>query len=356
MNIDDETKRSSAKIGLPPGSLVYIGEKKTEQTRIEFIGYNDHEVFRKTADNIEQCFFWKEQFDVVWINIDGLHEVDVIERVGKHFNIHALVLEDILHPRQRPKAEDFGKYFYVVVRSLNYDPSQELLEEDQVSLLFGLDYVISFQEQPGDELDPVRDRIASGRFQLKKRKADFVAYSLIDAVVDNYFLILENIGEKIEWLEDELLDHPSRETLQSIHQLKTNLIQLRKSVWPLREVIGTLQRSESNLLRKSTMVYLKDIYDHTIEVIDTIETYRDMVSAMLDIYLSNLSNKMNEVMKMLTIIATIFIPLTFIAGVYGMNFEYMPELRWRWGYFIIWGIMIVIGFGMVFYFRRKKWL
>ncbi|MDZ7377611.1 MAG: magnesium and cobalt transport protein CorA, partial [candidate division KSB1 bacterium] len=197
MNIDDETKRSSAKIGLPPGSLVYIGEKKTEQTRIEFIGYNDHEVFRKTADNIEQCFFWKEQFDVVWINIDGLHEVDVIERVGKHFNIHALVLEDILHPRQRPKAEDFGKYFYVVVRSLNYDPSQELLEEDQVSLLFGLDYVISFQEQPGDELDPVRDRIASGRFQLKKRKADFVAYSLIDAVVDNYFLILENIGEKI---------------------------------------------------------------------------------------------------------------------------------------------------------------
>ncbi len=352
----EETKRSSAKIGIPPGSLVHVGEKKTDQVRIEFIGYNNERVFRETVDRLEQCFSLQEQVEVAWINIDGLHQVDVVERIGQHFNIHALVLEDILHTRQRPKAEDFGRYFYVVLRSLTYEPSQEELVEDQISLLIGPDYVISFQEEPGDEFDPVRDRIASGRFQLKKRKADFLAYSLIDAVVDNYFLILEIIGEKIEWLEDELLNHPSRDTLQSIHQLKTNLIQLRKSVWPLREVIGRLQRSESNLLRKSTTIYLKDVYDHTIEVIDTIETYRDMVSAMLDIYLSNLSNKMNEVMKMLTVIATIFIPLTFIAGVYGMNFEYMPELKWRWGYFIIWGIMMVIGFGMVFYFRRKKWL
>lgn len=356
MIIRDEKKLAAAKIGLPPGSLIHVGERKTERTRIEILGYNHDQVLHQQVDHIEQCFALRDQFDVTWINIDGLQRVEIIDKIGQHFDIHSLVLEDILHTRQRPKAEDFGRYFYVVLRSLSYNATLQELDEDQISLLIGSDYVISFQEQPGDEFNPVRERIKSGRFQLKKRKADFLAYSLIDAIVDNYFLILEEIGEKIESIEDELLDHPSRETLQSIHQLKTNLIQLRKSVWPLREVIAALQRSESNLFRKPTVIYLKDVYDHTVEVIDTIESYRDMVSAMMDIYLSNMSNKMNEIMKMLTIIATIFIPLTFIAGVYGMNFEYMPELKWRWGYFFIWALMIIIGIGMVFYFRRKKWL
>ena len=242
------------------------------------------------------------------------------------------------------------------MRSLSFDEEQEEILEEQISLLVGSNYVISFQERVGDEFNPVRERIKSGRFQIKKRKADFVAYSLIDAVVDNYFLMLEKIGEKIESIEDELLDNPTPETLQDIHLMKRKLITLRKSVWPLREVVGGLERGESSLFRKSTIVYLKDVYDHTIQVMDTIETYRDMVSGMLDIYLSNLSNKMNEVMKVLTIIATIFIPLTFIAGIYGMNFRFMPELKWHWGYFAVLTIMTIIAIGMLLYFRKKKWL
>jgi len=335
---------------------VHVGEKKAEQTRIEIIDYDDQQVLQKEVKTIEECFSFRDKPSVTWINIDGLHEVEIIEKVGEHFEIHPLVLEDILHTKQRPKAEDFGKYIYIVLRSLSYDEAIDDIQEDQISLLVGSSYVISFQEEVGDEFSPVRERIKSGRFQMKKRTADFVAYSLIDAVVDNYFLILEKIGEKIEWLEDELLDNPTPETLQTIHFMKRKLITLRKAVWPLREVIGGLERGESSLFHRSTIIYLKDVYDHTIEVIDTIETYRDMVAGMLDIYLSNLSNKMNEVMKMLTIIATIFIPLTFIAGIYGMNFEFMPELKWRWGYVVIWGVMITIGIGMIFYFRRKKWL
>jgi len=311
---------------------------------------------QQEVETIEECFPFRDEPTVTWINIDGLHEVEIIEKIGNHFDIHPLVLEDILHTGQRPKFEDFGKYLYIVLRSLFYDEEPDEIQEEQMSFLVGSNYVISLQERAGDEFNPVRERIRSGRFQLKKRKADFVAYSLIDAVVDNYFLILEKIGEKIESLEDELLDHPTPETLQTIHHLKRKLIALRKSVWPLREVIGGLERGESTLFDKATLIYLKDVHDHTIQVIDTIETYRDMVSGMLDIYLSTLSNRMNEVMKVLTIIATIFIPLTFIAGIYGMNFEFMPELKWRWGYFFIWGLMIIIGIGMVFYFWKKKWL
>ncbi len=349
-------KKRASKIGLPPGTLVHVGEKKTEQTRIEIIDYDDKQLRQKEAQTIEECFPFRDEPTVTWINIDGLHEVDLIEKLGVHFNIHSLVLEDILHTGQRPKAEDFGKYLYVVLRSLSYSEKQDEILEEQISMLIGSNYVISFQEQAGDEFNPVRERIKSGRFQMNKRKADFVAYSLIDAVVDNYFLILEKMGEKIESLEDELLDHPTPATLQTIHRLKRKLITLRKSAWPLREVIGGLERGESSLFQKSTTIYLKDVYDHSIRVIDTIETYRDMVSGMLDMYLSNLSNKLNEVMKVLTIISTIFIPLTFLAGIYGMNFDFMPELRWRWGYFAIWGIMIMIGVGMIFYFRKKKWL
>ncbi len=350
------SKKRSSKIGLPPGSLVHVGEKKAEQTRIEIIAYDEKQLHQEEVETIEECFPFRDKPMVTWINIDGLHDIELIEKLGNHFDIHSLVLEDILHTGQRPKSEDFGKYIYVVLKSLSYKEKQDEIFEDQVSMLISTNYIISFQEQIGDEFNPVRERIKSGRFQMKKRKADFVAYSLIDAVVDNYFLILEKIGEKIELLEDELLDNPTPATLQTVHHLKRKLITLRKSVWPLREVIGGLERGESSLFDKSTLIYLKDVHDHTIQVIDTIETYRDMVSGMLDIYLSTLSNKMNEVMKVLTIIATIFIPLTFIAGIYGMNFEFMPELKWHWGYFLIWGFMIIIGIGMVFYFQRKKWL
>ncbi len=341
---------------MPPGTLVHVGEKKAEKTRIEIIDYDEKHLREELVETIEECFPFKEAPTVTWINIDGLHEVEIIEKIGNHFDIHSLILEDILHTGQRPKFEDFEKYIFIVFKMLYFDENGDDILEEQISIILGSNFVISFQEKEGDVFNPVRERIRAGRFQIKKRKIDYLAYALIDAVVDNYFLILEKIGEKIEDLEEELLDNPTPETLQTIHQLKRKLISLRKSVWPLREVIGGLERGESALFHKSTAIYLKDVYDHTIQVIDTIETFRDMVSGMLDMYLSNLSNKMNEVMKVLTIIATIFIPLTFIAGIYGMNFEFMPELKWHWGYFLVWTLMIVIGIGMVFYFRRKKWL
>ena len=348
-------KRTSKKIGLPPGTLVHIGEQKIEKTKIEIIDYDDTHFQEQEVPTIEACFPFKDLPTVTWVNIDGLHEIQNIEKIGTHFDIHSLILEDILNTGQRPKFEDHGNYMFIVLRMLSYEPDDQIKEE-QISIILGANFVISFQEDIGDVFDSVRERMRNGRFQIKKRKADYVAYSLIDAVVDNYFIILEKLGEQIESLEMELLNNPTPETLQTIHILKRKLITLRRSIWPLREVIIGLGRGESSLFEQSTTIYLKDVYDHTIQVIDTIETFRDMVSGMLDIYLSNVSNKMNEVMKVLTIIATIFIPLTFIAGVYGMNFEFMPELTWRWGYFLILSFMAIVVVFMIIYFRRKKWI
>lgn len=348
------SKRRSKKIGLPPGSLIHIGEQKIEKTRIEFFDFDETHFQAKVVQNIDECFPLKDTASVTWINIDGLHDIETIEKIGNHFDIHHLILEDILQTGQRPKFEDFGNYIYIVLRMFSYE-NDDHIKEEQISIILGANFVISFQEDIGDVFDPLRERIRSGRFQIKKRKSDYLAYSLIDAVVDNYFIILEKLGEKIETLEEEVLDNPKPDTLQSIHQLKRKLISLRKSIWPLREVISRLERGESSLFGESTIVYLKDVHDHTIQVIDTIETFRDMTSGMLDIYLSSMSNRMNEVMKVLTIIATIFIPLTFIVGIYGMNFEFMPELKWHLGYPLIWSIMIIVALGMMLYFHRKKW-
>jgi len=349
-------KKASKKIGLPPGTLVHIGEKKIEKTRIRVIDYDKTQLNEMELDDIEACFPLKEKPTVTWINIDGLHEVEIIEKLGNHFDIHSLILEDILHTDQRPKIEDFESYIYIVLKMLSYDNELGEIRDEQLSLILGKKFIISFQERAGDVFNPVRERLRAGRFQLKNRQADYLSYALIDAVVDNYFIILEKLGEQIESLEDELLSNPGPDTLQDIHRLKRKLITLRKSIWPLREVIASIERGESSLFHKSVAIYLRDVYDHTIQVIDTIETYRDMVAGMLDTYLSSVSNRMNEVMKVLTIIATIFIPLTFIAGIYGMNFEFMPELKWHWGYPVVWIVMIVLGMLMIRYFRKKKWL
>jgi len=252
--------------------------------------------------------------------------------------------------------EDFVDYLFVVLKMLHYDEKEKAVRAEQVSLILGSNYVISFQETEGDVFDPIRERIRMERGRIRKMGADYLAYSLIDEIVDNYFLILEKLGEKIEDMEDALVTNPTPETLQAIHGLKREMIFLRKSVWPLREVISRLERWESPLIDKSIAIYLRDVYDHTIQVIDAIETFRDMLSGMLDIYLSSISNRMNEIMKVLTMIATIFIPLTLIAGIYGMNFKYMPELESPWGYPMIYLVMLVIGIIMVIYFRRKRWL
>ncbi|UCG66906.1 MAG: magnesium/cobalt transporter CorA [Deltaproteobacteria bacterium] len=349
-------RKTSKKAGLAPGTLVHDGDKKVEKAKITIIDYDATQFQEKELDTIEECFPFKDTPTVTWINIDGLHEVQIIEKIGKHFSIHPLVLEDILHSGQRPKMEDFEDHIFLVVKMFYYDEKNNEIKMEQVSLLLGSNFVISFQEREGDIFNPIRERIRNHKGRIRRMKADYLGYALLDTIVDNYFIILEKIGEDIENMEEELVTRPTPETLQTIHNLKRELIVLRKSIWPLREVVNSLERGESPLINEATGVYLRDVYDHTIQVIDTIETFRDMVSGMLDIYLSSISNKMNEVMKVLTIIATIFIPLTFVAGIYGMNFEFMPELKWHWGYFAALLVMVAVAVIMVFYFRRKRWL
>ncbi len=349
-------KKRSKKVGLPPGTLVHIGEKKTEKVRITVIDYDEAQFQEKEAKTIEECSPLKDKTAVRWINMEGIHQVETLEKLGNCFELHSLILEDILNTDQRPKREDFEDYIYTVLKMLYYDDKSGEIITEQISLILGPNFVISFQEGGGDVFDPIRERIRNAKGRIRKMGADYLAYALIDAIVDNYFVILEELGEKIEYLEEELVTDPTSETLQAIHSLKREMILLRKSVWPLREVISSLEREESSLIRESTGIYLRDVYDHTIQVIDAIETFRDMLSGMLDIYLSSISNRMNEVMKVLTIIATVFIPLTFIAGLYGMNFKYMPELEWRWGYAAVLLTMTVIGISMVIYFKRRKWI
>ncbi len=350
-------KKRSTKAGLPPGALVHIGERKVEKTEIRILDYDEEHFQEVEIETADECLPLKDKPTVTWINVEGIHEVKVLERLGDCLGLHPLTVEDILNTDQRPKVEDFGEYIYIVLRMISYNDDRDEIVTEQTSLILGPNFVISFQEGPGgDVFHPVRERIRTGKGRVRKLGPDYLAYSLVDSIVDNYFIVLEKLGENIEFLEDELVTNPRPETLQTIHDLKREMIFLRKSVWPLREVISALERGESSLIQDSTRIYLRDVYDHTIQVIDAVETLRDMLSGMLDIYLSSISNRMNEVMKVLTIIATIFIPLTLIAGIYGMNFQYMPELGWRWGYPMVWFTMIVIGALMLVYFRRKRWL
>ena len=343
------------KAGTPPGTLVYTGVK-TEGFEISVIDYDVANYKEFGTDKIEDVFPFKDSQTVTWINIIGLHRTDIVEAIGKNYNIHPLILEDILNVHQRPKIEYFDDYVFVVLNMLSYDEKSLTIESEQVSLILGQNYVITFQERNGDVFDVVRERIRNGKGIIKKNKADYLLYALTDVIVDNYFIVLETIGDEIENIEDSVILMPTNETAQSIHKLKRELIGIRKSIWPLREILTTVSREESSLIHKKTLVYFKDVYDHSIQVIDAVETFRDMVSGLLDIYLSSISQRMNEVMKVLTIISTIFIPLTFIAGVYGMNFKYMPELGWKWGYPVSLGVMLIIGISMVIFFRKKKWL
>lgn len=344
------------KVGLPPGTLVYTGQKKLDSVRITVLDYDEQNFQEKQFTQIEDCFEFKGTPTLTWINIDGLHDVEIIEKIGRHYDLHPLVLEDILHTGQRPKFEDLEQYLFVVLMMLRFDEESKSIISEQVSIVLGTNFVISFQENVGDLFEQIRDRIRNAKGRIRKMGADYLMYSLLDAIVDGYFTILEKMGETIEYLEEDLVDDPSKNTLQHIHHLKREMIFLRRSVWPLRELISSLERSESKLIHDSTKAYLRDVYDHTIQVIDTVESYRDTVASMLDLYLSSLSMRMNEVMKVLTIIATIFIPLTFIAGVYGMNFVNMPELKWKYGYPVILLVMAAISAGMIYYFKKKKWL
>ena len=341
---------------MPPGTIVHVGEQRHEPVKLSVIKYDAADFQEKTVATVEEALSFRDKSSVMWLNIDGVHQPEIIEQVGKSFGLHPLVAEDIASTGQRPKMEDFDDYIFVVLRMLRFDGNENEAKTEQMSIIFGRDFVVSFQEREGDVFDHIRERLRNNKGRLRKMGADYLAYSLIDSIVDNYFMVLEKLGETIEDIEDRLVTNPTSETLQTIHDLKREMIFLRKSVWPLREVINRLERSESALINKSTFVYLRDVYDHTIQVMDAVETFRDMLSGMLDIYLSSVSNRMNEVMKVLTVIATIFIPLTFVAGIYGMNFRYMPELEQTWSYPAVLILMLVVALLMVIYFRRKKWI
>lgn len=352
-------KSKQREAGLSPGTLPEQGAApQPAWVGIDIIDYNEEKFEEKELKNVEECFHYRDQKTVTWINVDGTDQIDQIEKLGKEYGLHPLLLEDIVFADQRPKIDDYGDHIFIIIKMLDYDDEKKEIKVEQVSLVLGKDYVISFQEngKKGDVFDPNRQRIRGNKGKIRKMGADYLLYSLIDTVVDNYFLILEKIGERIEDLESRLIFDPNPDRLRDLYRLKREMIYLRKSVWPLREVISKLEREEYDMVQPSTIIYIKDVYDHTIQIIDSIESYRDIIAGMLDIYLSSLSNKMNSVMKVLTIISTIFMPLTFIVGVYGMNFQYMPELHWRSGYHLVLGACALISGLMIFYFKRKKWL
>ena len=349
--------KRSKKAGLPPGSLIFIGEKRTEKPKITLFDYNESHLEEKEIINIEECFLFKEKPSVTWINIDGLHEVEILEKLGRHFGLHSLVMEDILNTDQRPKSEDFTNYIYIVLKMLSYDEKAKEVVIEQVSLILSSNFVLSLQEGiEGDVFNPIRERLRTDKGRIRKMGTDYLLYVLLDTIIDNYFLILEKLGEKIELAEEELIKRPTSKTLYEVQRLKKEMILLRKSVWPLREVINGLERGESSLIKEQIKIYFRDIYDHTIQVMDTIESFRDLLSGMIDIYLSSVSNRMNEVIRTLTIIATIFMPPTFIVGIYGMNFKHMPELDWYWGYPAIMLLMLLVCISMLAYFKKKRWI
>lgn len=343
------------KAGLPPESLVHVGRDYGGKVKVAVLDYDAESARERDGGDVAKPAACRGEQAVTWISVNGLNNVDLIEKIGAAFAIHPLVLEDILNTHQRPKQEDYGEYLYIVMQAFVIEEDGTTAHE-QVSLIVGDGYVLSFQESGRELFQGVRDRIKGCKGRIRREGADYLAYSLIDTVVDNYFVVLEALGERLEDLEETLVTEPEQGALRDIHNLKREMLFFRKALWPLREVVGTLSRGESPLLKQATLPYVRDAYDHTIQVIDTLETYRDILSGMLDIYLSSISNRMNQVMKVLTIISTIFIPLTFVAGVYGMNFENMPELKWEYGYPAVLLIMGAVSVAMLFFFRTRKWM
>ena len=340
---------------LPPGTLPVIDGLPEQQVRITVLDYDATHFQEKIVQKISECFPFRDTETVTWINVDGLGNPKIIEDLGKCFTIHPLILEDIFNTGQRPKMEDQGQYIYLTLKMLTFLDDSKEIKIEHISMVIGHNFLISFQEDIGDIFDPVRERIRKdGR--IRKLGPDYLGYALIDATVDNYFAVVEKLEEQVEDLEEELVASPSPDSLQKISRLKKDMIYLRKSVWPLREMISNLEQSDSPLIKEPTRIYLRDVYNHTIQVIDTLETFRDMVSGMIDIYLSGLSYKMNEIMKVLTLIATIFIPLTFVVGLYGMNFKNMPEIEWEFGYYSVLVVMAIMVIGMLTYYRKKKWI
>lgn len=337
-----------------PGSIIYTWDKKTAESKVLMIDYNDVTFKETVVEDFSECKNFVRK-SVKWIDFDGVDQTNDVQEIGEIFALHPLTLEDIANIQQRPKIEDMEEYIFISLKMFYYDKETQTLDQEQISLVLGQDYLISFQEkEENDDFEIIKERIRKWKWKIRKMWADYLMYSLMDTIVDNYFVVLEKIQDDIEDLQDELVKNPTKDTLPKIQLLKHNLMLLRKSIWPVREMISWLQRYESTLIHEDLHTYFRDLYDHTIQIVDSIETFRDIISWSLDIYLSSLSNKMNEVMKVLTIIGTIFIPLTFIVGVYGMNFKYMPELSQKRTYPLLWLIMLLIAGSMIYFFKKKK--
>lgn len=350
------TQKYQKQIGQIPGTLVYTGEKSDKKFNVQCFDYTKDNIEESILLNIEEAINYKETESVTWINIEGLKYTDEIENIGRQYGLHPLILEDIVNTTQRPKIDEYENYIFIVLKMLYYNKDENIVIE-QVSFVLGENYVLTFQESEGDVFGSIRDRLRLNRGRIRGMKSDYLLYALIDAVVDNYFTIIETLGNKIEDLETDLFTGTVREDINiEVQQLKREILKVRRAIFPLREIINRIEKGDYPFIFKRTITYFRDIYDHLVQVTENLDIYREMIWSLMDMYMTTISNKMNEVMKLLTIIATIFIPLTFIAGIYGMNFENIPELHYKYSYYILWGIMIMIFLGMIYYFKKKKWL
>ncbi|MEB2295431.1 MAG: magnesium/cobalt transporter CorA [Ignavibacteria bacterium] len=351
----NKKKKTISKVGLPPGSIIYVGEKKIENVKISLTEYDEKDVETREIKSVEEIDPYTDTPQVTWVNVCGLHDTELIKQIGEKFNIHPLVLEDILNTETRPKIEITEKYIFIAMKMLTTNDHDHQPVIEQVSFILGNSFIFSFLEKSDNIFIPIKDRIINNSGKVRKQDSDYLFYTLMDIVVDQYYLTLEHIEEKIELLDDEVITNTDQSQIKKVYTLKNKLLLIRRSIWPLREIFSRLIREESNLIDKKVMPYLRDLLDHTIQITETIDLQREIINGLMETHLSLMSYKMNEVMKVLTVIATIFIPLTFIVGVYGMNFDYLPELHWTWAYFAAWGVMIGITTFMIFFFKRKKW-
>ncbi len=349
-----QIKRHSAKAGLPPGTLVLVGNQREEPVTIELIDYSEDKAEITDVANVEDLHQCLETSTVSWVNINGIHNTEAIGAIGKVYGIHSLVLEDILNTDHRPKVEPFEDYVFFTMKMMWYGDDDEL-EKEQISIVFGKPYVLCFQERKGDIFDPIRERISTDSGLIRKKGTDYLVYRLIDSVVDNYFIIIERIEERVEDLEEAIIADAEGDHMLAIQQMKREIIVLKRALLPLREAVSGLEKGVSELVDSENEKYFRDVYDHLIQISDNLETNREVLSGLMDMHVANMSNRMNQVMKVLTVIATIFIPLTFIAGIYGMNFDNMPELHWKYGYYGVWSLMLIVFLAMLVFFRRKKW-
>ncbi len=353
--IKPKISRANKKLGKAPGTVTYLGYREKTDSVIHVIGYNEKAFTETYPKNLEDLIISKSSENTNWIDVVGINDEDFIERLGKLLNLNALLLEDAVNTQQRPKIDEYEGHIFGVFKMLYLDDNKVMISEHVAIVLFK-DSVLVFQELEEDVFEGVRNRIKAENSRIRKRGADYLFFALIDAIIDNYFFILENIHSKIEALEEEVYQDPTQEVAQRIQLLKKEVLKVRRFIFPVRDLVGRLIDSESDLISKDTKVYLRDALDHCIEINESLQIYREMSMSLMEMYMTNMSNKMNEVMKVLTIMASIFIPLTFIAGIYGMNFDNMPELHMKNGYYIVWAVMIALFIGMMIYFKRKKWL